>query len=84
METATARTDSSLISETVVDPEAVEPEFIAAMRSHRENTVVDSLASDGDVVRVSVPLVVPPKRDGSQEAIEHEATVLIRRAALTR
>ena len=46
-------------------------------RSHRENTVVDSLVAEGDVMCVcSVPLAIPGKRDGSRGALEHDATLL--------
>lgn len=81
VETATGRSDDHLTSQAIVSAESEEPEFVAAFRSHRDNAVVDSLVSEGDVMRVSVPLTVPRKRDDSQDAVEHEATVLIRRAA---
>jgi hypothetical protein len=80
VETATGRSDDMVTSEVVVDPESLEPEFVAAIRTHRENTVVDSLLSEGDVMRVTVPLSIPKKRDGSQDPVEHQATVLVRRA----
>jgi hypothetical protein len=81
VETATGRSDDTVTSEVVVDPESLEPEFVAALRADRENTVVDSLLAEGDVMRVVVPLSIPRKRDGSQDPIEHQATVLVRRAS---
>ena len=80
VETATGRGDDTVTSEVMVNPESFEPDFLAAVRAHRENAVVDTLVSEGDVVRVAVPLAIPRKRDGSQEEVEHQATVLIRRA----
>ena len=81
VETATGRFDESVTSTALVDAEAGGDAFVAAFKSHRDNTVVDSLVSEGDVMRVSVTLSIPRKRDRSEESAEHEATVLIRKAA---
>ncbi|MDP9280023.1 MAG: hypothetical protein M3P00_11450 [Gemmatimonadota bacterium] len=81
VETASGREDGSVGLRMVVDPEMGEPEFVAALRAHKANVIVDELNVEGEVARVSVPLEVPRRRDGRRDAIQHEATVLIRRAS---
>lgn len=53
---------------------------VAALRAHRDETVVDELVDDGEVVRVTVPLRVPARKDGTHPEFTHEAVLLVRRA----
>lgn len=55
--------------------------LVRALRANREDTVVDELIDDDDVVRLAVPLEVPARRDATHPAFVHEAVLLIRRAA---
>jgi RNA polymerase primary sigma factor len=54
--------------------------LVEALRAHRNETVVDELVDEGDVLRVSVPLQVPARRDGAHGDFVHDAVLLVRRA----
>ncbi len=62
------------------DQSEVSAPLVSALKAHREDTVVDELVDNGDVVRVRVPLTVPALRDETQPEFVHEAILLVRRA----
>jgi RNA polymerase primary sigma factor len=56
--------------------------LVGALRAHADDTVVDELVDEGEVLRVAVPLQVPARRDGVHSEFTHEAVLLVRRAAV--
>ena len=69
------------LSEQIVDPADFVAPMAETLRKHYEDDVVETLDSEGDVIRLRVPLHVPARiGDGGHGPAEHEAVVLVAHA----
>lgn len=74
-----ARRDGQLVrAEERVDPHRLQPAKSRAMRAFLDGDTTETLTTAEDVVRVTVPLTVPPRKDeGKARPVEHQAVLLV-------
>ncbi|MGW2216994.1 helix-turn-helix transcriptional regulator [Nonomuraea sp. NPDC001684] len=72
------RDNQVVVPEEHIDPHRYNPSRARAVQAFLDGETVTQFTSDGDVVSLSVPLTVPPrKEDDKAEPVEHQAVLLI-------